>query len=184
MTGHAYKAMSHKNISVNPHILVDKMPELSESELIDKEVTLRNMRLTKEVLETRRSIVRWLALSLGIINPGESRLSSVAVLDALINFQFMKRTDPSVAELADYITKNWEPMNEKTLRYHLLRMKKTGLVENSQGKFYLKPPAMGDRYDAQTWAAGLYENDYKEIANKVGEAIRELKSKSTMDVTP
>jgi DNA-binding transcriptional ArsR family regulator len=158
------------------------MAELSESELIDKEVTLRNMRLTKEVLETRRSIVRWLALSLGVINPGESRLSSVAVLDALINFQFVKRSDPSVSELAEYITKNWEPINEKTLRYHLLRMKKTGLVENSQGKFYLKPPAVGDKYDALTWATALYESDYKEIASKINEAIRELRSKSAMDV--
>ncbi len=158
------------------------MPELSESELIDKEVTLRNMRLTKEVLETRRSIVRWLALSLGVINPGESRLSSVAVLDALLNFQFIKKSDPSVADLQEYITRNWESMNEKTLRYHLLRMKKMGLVENSQGRFYLKPPAMGDKYDAITWAAGLYETDYKEIAGKIGEAIRELRSKNTMDV--
>lgn len=158
------------------------MPELSESELIDKEVTLRNMRLTKEVLETRRSIVRWLALSLGVINPGESRLSSVAILDALLNYQFVKKSDPSVTELQEYITKNWEPMNEKTLRYHLLRMKKMGLVENAQGKFYLKPPAMGDRYDAATWASGLYETDYKEIAGKIGEAIRELKSKGAMDV--
>jgi DNA-binding transcriptional ArsR family regulator len=158
------------------------MPELSESELIDKEVMLRNMRLTKEVLETRRSIVRWLALSLGVINPGESRLSSIAILDALMNFQFVKRSDPNVAELQEYITKNWEPMNEKTLRYHLLRMKKMGLVENSQGRFYLKPPAVGDRYDATTWASGLYETDYKEIAEKIGEAIRELKSKSAMDV--
>lgn len=158
------------------------MPELSESELIDKEVTLRNMRLTKEVLETRRSIVRWLALSLGVINPGESRLSSIAILDALLNYQFVKKSDPNVTELQEYITKNWEPMNEKTLRYHLLRMKKMGLVENAQGKFYLKPPAMGDRYDAVTWASGLYEADYKEIAGKIGEAIRELKSKGAMDV--
>lgn len=158
------------------------MPELSESELIDKEVTLRNMRLTKEVLETRRSIVRWLALSLGVINPGESRLSSVAVLDALMNFQFIKKSDPTVGELSDYITKNWEPMNEKTLRYHLLRMKKMGLVENSQGKFFLKPPAVGDKYDALTWATGLYESDYKDIASKISEAIRELRNKSSMDV--
>ncbi len=159
------------------------MPELSESELIDKEVTFRNMRLTNEVLETRRSIVRWLALSLGVINPGESRLSSIAVLDALIHFQFVKKSDPSVTELTDYINKNWEPINEKTLRYHLLRMKKMGLVENSQGKFYLKPPAVGDKHDALTWASGLYESDYKEIVNKIGEAVKELKNKSTIDVT-
>ena len=159
------------------------MPELSESELIEKELTLRNMRLTKEVLETRRSIARWLALSLGVLNPGESRLSAVAVLEALINFQFIKRTDPSVSDLIEYISRNWEPINEKTLRYHLLRMKKMGLVENAQGRFSLKPPNVGDRYDAQNWARGLYETDYKEISDKIGEAIKELKNKSSMGVS-
>lgn len=157
------------------------MAELGESELIEKELTLRNMRLTKEVLETRRSTARWLALTLGILNPGESRLSAVAVLDALINFQFVKKIDPNANELAEYINRNWEAINEKTLRYHLLRMKKMGLVENSRGKFCLKPPNMGDRYDAQNWAACLYESDYKEIASKIGEAIRELKNKTVMD---
>jgi hypothetical protein len=159
------------------------MPELGESELIEKELTLRNMRLTKEVLETRRSTARWLALSLGILNPGESRLSAVAVLDALINFQFVKKKDPTASELMEYISKNWEAMNEKTLRYHLLRMKKMGLVDNAQAKFCLKQPSMGDKYDAQTWAAALYENDYKEIASKIAEAIKELKNKSAIDVS-
>jgi hypothetical protein len=159
------------------------MPELGESELIEKELTLRNMRLTKEVLETRRSTARWLALSLGILNPGESRLSAVAVLDALINYQFVKKRDPSANDLLEYISKNWEVMNEKTLRYHLLRMKKMGLVENSQGKFCLKQPSIGDKYDAQTWAECLYENDYKEIASKIAEAIKELKNKSSIDVS-
>jgi len=159
------------------------MGELSESELIEKELLLRDLRLTKEVLETRRAIIRWLALSLGIINPGESRLGSLAVLDALINYQFIKKTDPDVAELADYIGKTWEPINEKTLRYHLLRMKKMGLIENQQGKFFFRPPSVGDRFDAQTWAAGLYEKDYKEIAGKIGEAIKELQSKNMIGVS-
>ncbi len=159
------------------------MAELGESELIEKELTLRNMRLTREVLETRRSTVRWLALSLGLLNPGESRLSAVAVLDALINFQFVRRSEPSAVELMEYIGKNWEAMNEKTLRYHLLRMKKMGLVDNSQGKFCLKPPSMGDKHDAQAWADGLYEKDYKEISGKVAEAIKELKNKSAIEAT-
>jgi DNA-binding transcriptional ArsR family regulator len=157
------------------------MTELGESELIEKELTLRNMRLTKEVLETRRSTARWLALSLGLLNPGESRLSAVAVLDALINFQFVKKSEPSAVELLEYISKNWEVMNEKTLRYHLLRMKKMGIVENSQGRFCLKPPNMGDKYDAQNWADGLYEKDYKEISGKIAEAIKELRNKSAIE---
>jgi DNA-binding transcriptional ArsR family regulator len=156
------------------------MAELSESGLIERELTLRNLRLTKEVLETRRSIVRWLALSLGVLNPGESRLSGIAVLDALVHFQFIERTDPSVSELMEYIGKTWEAMNEKTLRYHLLRMKNMGLVENSQGRFRLSPPNTGDRFDAQTWATGLYEKDCREIAAKIGDAIKELKNKNAM----
>ena len=44
--------------------------EINESKLIEHELVIRRLRLPKEVLETRRAIVRWLALSLGIINPG------------------------------------------------------------------------------------------------------------------
>jgi DNA-binding transcriptional ArsR family regulator len=151
---------------------------LNESELIEKEITLRNLRLPKDVLETKRSIVRWLALSLGVLNPGESRLSSLAVFDSLLYFQFTKKSEPSVTELVEYINKNWEEINEKTLRYHLLRMKKSGLVENSQGKFYLKPPAIGDKFDPETWAKSVFESDYNEISSKVGEAIKELRNKT------
>lgn len=152
--------------------------ELNEAELIEKELTVRNLRLTKEVLETRRSIARWLALSLGVINPGESRLSAVAVLDSLVYFQFVKRADPDYKELSEYIGQNWEEMNEKTLRYHLLRMKRMGLIENSKGRFYFKPPSVGDRFEPGIWAASLFEEDHKQIAEKVGEAIKELRNRA------
>ena len=68
-------------------------------------------------------MVRWLALSLGIINPGETRLSAIYVLDAMLYFQFQKKQDPNVEELSEYISKSWQPINEKTLRYHLLQLK-------------------------------------------------------------
>ncbi len=152
--------------------------ELNESALIEKEITIRNLRLTSEVLETKRSIIRWLALSLGIINPGESRLSAVAVLDSLVHFQFVRHHDPTVADLTDYINKNWEEINEKTLRYHLLRMKKMGYVKNSGGTFYLTPPAIGDKYDYDNWARSLFEEDYKQVSKKVAEALKELKNRT------
>ena len=152
--------------------------DLNEASLIENEVTLRNLRLTNEVLETRRSAIRWLALSLGIINPGESRLSSLAVLDSLVYFQFIKNTDPTVKEIIDYINANWEEINEKTLRYHLLRMKKMGYVENSSGRFYFKPPNTGDRFDPNNWALGIFETNYTDIANKVGQVIKDVKGKA------
>ena len=156
--------------------------KLNESELIEKEITIRNVRLTNEVLETRRSSIRWLALSLGVINPGESRLSAIAIIDALVHFQFVKKTDPEVKDLISYISTNWEPMNEKTLRYHLLRMKKMGLIENSQGKFYFKPPSIGDRYDAGTWSLNLFKSDYTDIAKKIDEVIKSIRSKDNSGV--
>jgi len=151
---------------------------LNEAELIEREITIRDLRLTKEVVETRRSIVRWLALSLGIINPGESRLSAIAVLDALIYHQFIKKTDPNIDDIISYINSNWQQMNEKTLRYHLLRMKNMGFLENSQGKFYFKAPSIGDKYDIASWADNLFAEDYKEVRNKIKEAMNELKNRS------
>ncbi len=152
---------------------------INESELIQKEITVRNVRLTAEVLETRRASIRWLALSLGILNPGESRLGALAVLDALVHFQFVKKTDPGVKEMMEYIGSNWEPINEKTLRYHLLRFKKMGIVENGQGTFCFKKPGIGDRFDALIWSAGLFNSDYKEISEKIGEVVRSIQEKGT-----
>lgn len=154
--------------------------ELNEAELIERELTIRNLRLSREVLETRRAAIRWLALSLGILNPGESRLSSLAVLDSLVYFQFIKRQDPSVKEMLEYISTNWESINEKTLRYHLLRMKKMGFIENSQSLFYFKAPSMGDRYDAYSWSLSMFGLFYKDVAEKVGEVVKDMKNKNAV----
>ncbi len=152
---------------------------LNESELIQKEITLRNVRLTDEVLQTRRSSIRWLALSLGILNPGESRQSSLAVLDALVHFQFVKKSDPGVREMTGYIAESWGKINEKTLRYHLLRMKKMGLIDHKQGRFYFTPPSIGDRFDAGTWSTNLFQSDYREISKKVEEVLKAIKNRES-----
>ncbi|MCL5100548.1 MAG: hypothetical protein M1122_01150 [Candidatus Marsarchaeota archaeon] len=154
--------------------------ELNEASLIERELTVRNLRLSREVLETRRSAIRWLALSLGIINPGESRLGSLAVLDALVYFQFAVKKDPNVREMIDYINANWETINEKTLRYHLLRMKKMGIVENNQSKFYFKPPQVGDRFDAYAWSSELFGAFYSGVAVKLADVINNLKNRDVV----
>ncbi len=154
--------------------------ELSEASLIDKELKIRNLRLSVEARETRRSAIRWLALSLGIINPGESRLGSLAVLDAMVYYQFVNKQDPTAKELSGYISRNWEPINEKTLRYHLLRMKRMGFVENANGKFYFSPPQAGDRFDAHNWSMNMFEGFYKEVSGKIGDIVKEIKGKDAL----
>ena len=154
--------------------------ELNEAELIQRELTIRDLRVSKEVLQTKRSSARWLALTLGIINPGESRLSAVAVLDSMIYFQFIKKQDPTVKEMTDYINQYWEPINEKTLRYHLLRMKRMGYIDNEQSKFYFRPPSAGDRFDPNAWSNMMFDFFYKEISKKIGDVINDLKTKENM----
>jgi len=150
---------------------------LNESSLIERELTLRNLRITKEVTETRRSIVRWLALSLGIISPGESRLSAVSVLDAMLHFQLDEKKEPAVPDIMEYISRQWEAMNEKTLRYHLLQLKKMNIVSNDSGKYSLVWPDIGEKYDAENWINGYIEREVGPIKNKMGIAIKELKGK-------
>ena len=151
--------------------------ELNEAGLIEGELTLRKLRLTKEVLETKRSALRWLALSLGIINPGESRLSAVAALDALLNFQFIKGEDPRVPDLLAYIENRWEPMNEKTLRYHLLRMKRMGLIDNSDGRYYFRRSSASS-VSGEPWDFGVFQNYYKDVFDNIKEVLREIKNTS------
>lgn len=153
------------------------MEILNEAKLVEREFTLRNLQINKEVMETRRSIVRWLALSLGIISPGESRLTAVSVLDSLLYFSFKERKDPDVPEMIEYITKAWGPINEKTLRYHLLQLKKINITANSGGKYSLVWPDIGERYDAEGWVASYIDRETTPIKEKLKMAVKELKER-------
>ncbi len=147
---------------------------LNESKFIESEVTFRNLRFSSEAAETRRSIVRWLALSLGVINPGESRQTAVSVLDAILHFQFSEKKDPNVEELSQYIEKNWSSINEKTLRYHLLQLKKANIVESGSGKYSLTWPDVGNRYSEQVWVDWYFDSVTKPLKERVSLVLKEL----------
>lgn len=147
---------------------------LNESKFIENEVTLRNLRFSGEAGETRRSMVRWLALSLGVINPGESRQTAVSVLDAVLYFQFSERKDPTVEELSQYIGKSWSEINEKTLRYHLLQLKKAHIVENGSGKYSLSWPEVGNRYSESAWVDWYFDSTIGPIKERVSMVLKEL----------
>ncbi|MGC8651759.1 MAG: hypothetical protein ACP5UH_00700 [Candidatus Micrarchaeia archaeon] len=151
--------------------------DVNESRLIINELTLRELRITKDVTETRRSILRWLALALGIISPGESRLSAVSVLDAILYYQFYVHKDPEVAELSQYINSSWGPINEKTLRYHLLQMKRAGIVENSKGKYFLRKPETGEPSDISQWVSSYIDSRINPIKSKLSDVLTELKTR-------
>ena len=151
--------------------------ELNESKLIEREITIRNLVLTKEVTETRRSLIRWLALSMGVINPGESRLGALSVLDSVLYFQFDQRKDPTVSEMMEYIGKTWEPINEKTLRYHLLQLNKANIVRHAKGQYFLAQPDGSEKYDGVAWVNHYFNTEINPIREKIVSAIKELKNR-------
>ncbi|MEM0149356.1 MAG: hypothetical protein QXW10_00465 [Candidatus Micrarchaeaceae archaeon] len=154
--------------------------EINESKLIISELTLRDLRITNEVTETRRSILRWLALALGIISPGESRLAAVSVLDALLYYQFQEKKDADVPEMAQYISSKWGPINEKTLRYHLLQMKKAGIISNAKGKYFLQKGSgagSADESDISAWIGSYIDSRISPIKGKVSSVLKELKAR-------
>jgi predicted transcriptional regulator len=105
---------------------------IPESEYIEETFTVRDMRLPTDVTLTRRSLIRWIALSLGLINPNESRKSLLFLIEILFENQLKNRTGISVEEIMEKVQKNKEiekAFSEKTVRYHLLRLEKKGFVK-------------------------------------------------------
>ncbi|MEM3791663.1 MAG: hypothetical protein QXL16_02975 [Candidatus Micrarchaeaceae archaeon] len=153
---------------------------MNASKIVDKEIRLRYVRIDKDTLETRRSSIRWLALTIGIINPGETRQSVLSVIDAILEFQFVRKTKPTAKELFEFINKSpiWGKINEKTLRYHLTRLKKKGLLENKEGRFYLFVPENYDIYSYESWANSLFEREKREIAERISSVIRAIENQS------
>ncbi|MGC8649225.1 MAG: hypothetical protein ACP5UN_03355 [Candidatus Micrarchaeia archaeon] len=151
--------------------------ELNESKLIENEITLRSMVLPKEVKETKRSLIRWLGLAIGVINPKESRLSALSVIDALIYFHFKLKKNPTVSEMSEYIEKAWEPINEKTLRYHLLQLTKQNLIRHEKGKYYLMS-SEEEGFDEAKWIENYFSTNIDPIKEKIIEALKELKNKN------
>ena len=80
--------------------------EMPESALIRGECLVRELQLNEEVRLTRKGLVRWLALSLGLISPHESRAGLLEVLEALFFFHYAKKhgdADPDIHQILSKI---------------------------------------------------------------------------------
>jgi len=80
--------------------------QLPEAELIRNTYIIREMDIPPQVKLTKRSLLRWLALSLGLISENESRSTVLDVLDALFYFQFAKSQNPTPKNCNPMLRKN------------------------------------------------------------------------------
>ncbi len=122
------------------------MAEFPESGLVRKTFTIRQMDLPPDVKLTRRSMLRWFALSFGLISEKESRDTVLNVLDALFSFLLEKHRAPSTKEIQKFISEKFQKrVSEKLLRYHLNKMIELGLIVRKKNKYELNHAPEGER---------------------------------------
>ena len=146
---------------------------VAEQDLIEKEITLRQMRLPPEARLTRKSLLRWTALSLGLITPGESRDTIISILDALFYHQIKGRR-PTTRDIKAYIDQNYSETTEKTIRYQLGKLRESGFVEKSENTYsFIRAPNAPD----SDLKAGIFlamDKHYGSTKGRLDEAITSL----------
>ncbi|MBM3229254.1 hypothetical protein FJZ26_02385 [Candidatus Parvarchaeota archaeon] len=152
---------------------------LPESKLIRQEQIIRDMQLTSEVKMTKKSLVRYVALSLGLILPGESRTLMLDILEALM-FAHFEEQPPDIHQLLARIAKiqsiEVEKVNPKAVRYHTLELKKRGIIERKEHKYCFTMPPLADEPDLGAALEHVYLENCKTSFEKIKKAIGTLES--------
>lgn len=144
--------------------------------LVLSEQTIRDMQLTKEVKMTKRSLIRWIALSLGLINRKESRRAVLDVLEAIFYFQFAKKQDPTTKDIIDYISKLSNGTKEKSIRYHMSELVKKGIIQRTKRTYHFAIPLMSEKGDIVASLEQSYISNVQRAFEKVKEAVVDLKT--------
>ncbi len=152
--------------------------EMPESQLIRAECLVRELQLNEDVKLTKKGLVRWLALSLGLISPKESRTGLLEVLEALLFFHYEKRethTEPDIHSILDKIReiKKGEP-NPKAVRYHLLQLKKLGIIETKKRKYRFALAPMQENDDLYASLAHVYRQKMDSSFEKIRRALSQF----------
>jgi len=149
--------------------------EMPESQLIRGECLVRDLQFSEDVKLTRKGLVRYLALSLGLISQNETRAGLLEVFEALLFFHYEKResrTDPDIHMLLEKIAeiKKNEP-NPKAVRYHLLQLKKLGIIETKRRKYRFVLAPMQENDDLGAALSAVYRQRMDSSFVKIGKAL-------------
>ncbi len=145
---------------------------LPEGKLVRGEFALREMGLPEDVKLTKKSLVRWIALSLGLISPNESRTISLDVLEALINFH-IKKAQPTTKEIMEELSGMGVQADEKSVYYHLLKMKDAGLIGRRDGKYFF---GEGEEGRLSAIVRRIYQQKFDKSFSAVEEALNAVES--------
>ncbi len=152
------------------------MPQtLPESQHIQSEITIRNMLLPHEVELTKKSLVRWLALSLGLISPNETRTLILDILEALLSFHSHSH-EPTAEEIISKVTeiRKEKETGEKAIRYHITQLVQKGILIRKKGNysFYINPE--NQSRDLGEALESLYLQNAKTSFGNIRRALQKL----------
>ena len=143
---------------------------IPEAELIKREIIVRNMALTDEVRLTRKSLIRWTALSLGLISPKETRTIVIDVLDVILR-EFAHGKKPTTHEIYEKVQKKRkETVSEKTVYYHLQRLAKMGLIQREKGQYFISK----DKERLRESIKKVYLKEFDEAFGNIEKALDSL----------
>jgi len=110
---------------------------IPESRLIKSELTLRELALPDDVLLAKKSLIRWIALSLGMVLPNESRVLMLDLIDVIFEFH-VKGENPTTKDIIARLEKTTKKQqNPKAIYYHLQKLKECGIIGRKKGRYYL-----------------------------------------------
>jgi hypothetical protein len=155
---------------------------IPEAEYIRKEFVVRQMDLPDSVKLTRKSLLRWCCLSLGLISPNESRDKALLVYDALFVYLFKKKTSPTTLDIQAVIKeKSSVEMSEKLIRYHLNRLIDLGIIVRDKTKYRINPSPDSEKRGSisesfTAWVKEPAEKDLSKISFSL-ESLQNLYAK-------
>ena len=156
---------------------------IPEAELIRSEFLVRQLDLPPSVGLTKKSLLRWIALSLGLISKNESRDKGFLVLDALFHFLFTKKREPTTLDVQARIKeKNKIEMSEKLIRYHLNRLIETKIIKRKGLKYSVNPAPSSEKRDSlkesfEYWFAKEFNKQIIEISKALEKMQKSYESK-------
>ncbi|MFH0970123.1 MAG: hypothetical protein V1776_01535 [Candidatus Diapherotrites archaeon] len=140
---------------------------LPEADLVRRTFIVKEADLPPQVRMTKRSLLRWFALSSGWISEQESRQTILDVLDALFYYHLSKKASPNVPEILNYVKeKTGEELSEKLLRYHLKRLTDSHFLIRDKQQYKFNPSPTGEPGDiVASYNYWITQNVHKSTQN-------------------
>ncbi|MBD3210384.1 hypothetical protein GF318_03310 [Candidatus Micrarchaeota archaeon] len=146
---------------------------IPESRLIQSELTIRGLTLPDDVLLARKSLLRWVALSLGMVSPNESRTLLLDILDVLFEFSAKNESPTTRDILARLEQKTKKGPNPKAVYYHLQKLKDNGIISRKKGRYVLGD---GEESSLKEIFRKTYLRKTENAFSRIGKALDKLEN--------